>query len=113
VKIVYGDVVDAQMFNGAGLSWGKPMAAQQIRSDKYGECLEATWGFAQMTQIQRRNPDAAYYGMNVTPEKKGKVLFRWKLDDGRYRVIFGDLRAETVTAGRLKELEGDTRSGNK
>jgi hypothetical protein len=35
------------------------------------------------------------------------MLLRWKLDDGRYQVIFGDLRAETVTAQRLHELEGN------
>ena len=29
----------------------------------------------------------------------------WQLDDGRYEVIFGDLRAETVTAERLRALE--------
>jgi outer membrane lipoprotein-sorting protein len=113
VKVVYGDVVDAEMFRGAGLGWGKPVAAKEIRTDQYRECVEATQGFAQMTGIQRRNPDAAYYGMNVGPEDKGKVLFRWKLDDGRYRVIFGDLRAETVTHGRLKELESNIRSGDK
>ena len=46
------------------------------------------------------------YGNTVGPKDKGKVLLRWKLDDGRYEVIFGDLRAETVTAERLLALEG-------
>jgi len=30
----------------------------------------------------------------------------WKLDDGRYEVILGDLRSETMTAERLHALEG-------
>ena len=51
-------------------------------------------------------PDVAYYGKTVGPKDKDKVLLRWKLDDGRYQVIFGDLRAETVTAERLRALEG-------
>ena len=59
-----------------------------------------------MNGIQRENPDAAYYGMNVHPKDKDKVLFRWRLEADRYRVIFGDLHAETVTRARLKELEG-------
>jgi hypothetical protein len=59
-----------------------------------------------MERIRTYNPDAAYYGKTVGPSDKDKVLFRWKLDDGRYQVIFGDLRAETVTAERLHELEG-------
>ena len=35
----------------------------------------------------------------------GKVLMRWQLDDGNYRVIFGDLHTETVNAQRLALLE--------
>jgi hypothetical protein len=33
------------------------------------------------------------------------VLVRWQLDDGDYRVIFGDLSSATVSAARLRELE--------
>jgi len=42
----------------------------------------------------------------VGPSDKDKVLLRWMLEDGRYEVIFGDLRTETVTAERLRALEG-------
>jgi len=30
---------------------------------------------------------------------------RWSISDNEYRVIFGDLRAENVTAEELAELE--------
>ncbi len=63
-------------------------------------------GFSQIEAIQRNNPDAAYYGNTVGPKDKDKVLLRWKLDDGKYEVIFGDLRSEIVTAERLRALEG-------
>jgi hypothetical protein len=56
--------------------------------------------------IKLRNEDAAYYGKTVEPKDKDKVLLRWKLDDGRYEVIFGNLQAETVTAEKLHSLEG-------
>ncbi len=56
--------------------------------------------------LQATNPDAAYYGKTVSPNDKDQVLVRWKLDDGQYEVIFGDLRAETVTADRVRTLEG-------
>jgi hypothetical protein len=49
--------------------------------------------------------DPAYYGKTVTPKDADKVLMRWKVSDNEYRVIFGDLRAETVTAEKLAELE--------
>ena len=57
-------------------------------------------------RILMYNPDAAYHGKTVGPSDKNKVLLRWKLDDGRYEIIFGDLSAETVTADRLRALEG-------
>lgn len=49
--------------------------------------------------------DPAYYGETVGPDDADKVLLRWKLDDDQYRVIFGDLHADTVTADVMIELE--------
>jgi hypothetical protein len=61
-------------------------------------------GFAHINSILRDNADAAYYGKTVGPNDKDKVLLRWKLDDGKYQVVFGDLHAEIVTAERLVGL---------
>jgi len=49
--------------------------------------------------------DPAYYGKTVTPKDTDKVLMRWKVSDSEYRVIYGDLHAETVTPAKLAELE--------
>jgi hypothetical protein len=49
--------------------------------------------------------DPAYYGETVTPKDADKVLLRWKVSDNEYRVIFGDLHAETVSPEKLAELE--------
>ena len=49
--------------------------------------------------------DPAYYGKTVTPKDADKVLMRWKVSDSEYRVICGDLHAETVTKEKLAELE--------
>lgn len=49
--------------------------------------------------------DPAYYGRVVMPEDSNQVLMRWKVSDNEYRVIFGDLHAETVTVELLAELE--------
>jgi hypothetical protein len=59
----------------------------------------------EISKIHVYKPEFAYFGATVGPNDKDKVLLRWQLDDGRYEVIFGDLRAETVTAKRLRELE--------
>ncbi len=54
--------------------------------------VKAVEGFGELEEIQSHNTDASYYGQTVGPKDKDKVLLRWKLDDGRYEVIFGDLR---------------------
>ena len=41
----------------------------------------------------------------ITPKDADKVLMRWKVSDNEYRIIFGDLHAETVTPEKLVELE--------
>ncbi|MBN1817312.1 MAG: hypothetical protein JW828_08115 [Sedimentisphaerales bacterium] len=55
--------------------------------------------------LESKGKEAVYNGGTVTAADADKVLLRWKLDDGQYRVIFGDLRIEDVSAARLAELE--------
>jgi hypothetical protein len=55
--------------------------------------------------LQYNTKDRAYYGKTVTPKDTDKVLMRWKVSDSEYRVIYGDLHAETVTKEKLAELE--------
>jgi hypothetical protein len=55
--------------------------------------------------LQWDKKDPAYYGKTVTPKDADKVLMRWKVSDNEYRVIYGDLHAETVTPEKLAELE--------
>jgi len=57
-----------------------------------------------MQLVQNKN-DPAYYGEFVTPEDTDQVLMRWKVSENEYRVIFGDLQAETVDSDVLTELE--------
>jgi len=71
----------------------------QISTLKYGAQYFGT--------LQTEGKDPVYSGTTVTAADSDKVLLRWKLDDGRYRVIFGDLRIEDVSAGRLAELEAE------
>jgi len=56
-------------------------------------------------ELRRQNKDRAYYGETVTPKDADKVLMRWKVSDNEYRVIYGDLHAETVSPEKLAELE--------
>jgi hypothetical protein len=48
------------------------------------------------TTLEKDGKDPAYYGDRVSAESPDAVLFRWKIDDDTYRVVFGDLRTEGV-----------------
>ena len=55
--------------------------------------------------LNTQKKDAAYYGDIVSPGDVNNVLMRWKVSDNDYRVVFGDLKVETVTSETLKVLE--------
>jgi hypothetical protein len=62
-----------------------------------------------LTALARDKKDLEYvvwkYGKPLTIKDADKVLLRWKVSDNEYRVIFGDLHAETVSPEKLAELE--------
>jgi len=49
--------------------------------------------------------DAVYYGDSVTAENPEAVLLRWKVSEGIYRVVFGDLSTGNFSVEELAELE--------
>ncbi len=56
-------------------------------------------------RLLKEDREVAWYGETVTERDVDRVLLRWRLEDGTYRVIFGDLHTETVSPERLAELE--------
>jgi hypothetical protein len=46
-----------------------------------------------------------YHGDRVTAENPELVLLRWKVSEGVYRVVFGDLSTENFSVEELAELE--------
>jgi len=76
------------------------------KADRLADTLMPMHGLGRFCiRLIREGKDSAYYGKIVTPKDADKVLLRWKVSDSEYRVIFGDLHAETVTAEKLAELE--------
>jgi len=49
--------------------------------------------------------EAVYFGDKADLNDAESVLLQWKLPDGRYEVILGDLHKETVTAEELIALQ--------
>ena len=57
------------------------------------------------TTLEKEGKDPAYYGDKVSSESPEAVLFRWKINDSTYRVVFGDLSTRDVGPQELAELE--------
>jgi hypothetical protein len=100
VKTVYGDVIRDQMQEMAGFK-GKP-DVKWFQDKNFQQITNATQGFARITVLQRNNPDAKYFGQDVGPKDAEKILLYWQLPDGKYQVIYGDLRSESLTSEKLK-----------
>ena len=76
---------------------------QIARVMEFARPIQSLTMFHMMLSQEQKEP--AYYGKAVTPGDKALVLMRWKTGDNQYRVLFGDLRAETVDAETLAKLE--------
>lgn len=55
--------------------------------------------------LTQRVEDVVYYGDSIDPQDSNAVLIQWKLSDGQYKVVLGDLREKTVTAEELIKLQ--------
>lgn len=55
--------------------------------------------------LVQQGREVVYYGDSIDTEDGNAVLMQWKLDDGKYRVMFADLRTEAVTAEELVKLQ--------
>ncbi|MFC1634404.1 hypothetical protein ACFL5Z_06140 [Planctomycetota bacterium] len=71
------------------------------------QIVNLKYGAQHVGKLEAEGKEPVYSGATVTAAHVDKVLLRWKLDDGRYHVIFGDLRIEDVSAERLAELEAE------
>jgi len=77
-------------------------ATMQDYFDEFSRIGDACAFYGELVEGDK---DPAYHGEDVDPSDFDSVLMRWCLEDGRYRVVYGDLRTEDVSAERLEELE--------
>ncbi len=52
-----------------------------------------------------KGKEVFFYGQSIDPKDSNAILLQWKLSDGSYRVIFANLREETVSAEELIKLQ--------
>jgi len=55
--------------------------------------------------LVHQGKDVVYYGDNINPQDRNAILMHWRLPDGKYKVIFGDLRMATVSPDTLIILQ--------
>jgi len=79
--------------------------SDEERTRKTSEVMQMIAPSLLYKSLVDESKEPIYNGDTVGPDDADKVLLRWKLDDGQYRVIFGDLHTDTVTADVMKELE--------
>ena len=79
--------------------------SDEERTRKTSEVIQMIAPSLLYKSLVDESKEPVYYGETVRPNDSSKVLLRWKLDEGQYRVIFGDLRVKTVTAEELAKLE--------
>ncbi len=79
---------------------------QEEYTNEYTSAIMSTFSASAFyAQLNAASKDVAYYGDKVTADSPELVLMRWKVEDGVYRVIFGDLSAGAFTSQELAELE--------
>ncbi len=76
----------------------KPEFEQLGRAGMVQFGLEVGAGTMYFMQLVRDGREPEFFGGTVTHADADKVLVRWKLESGQVRVIYGDLRAETLPA---------------
>ncbi len=79
----------------------EPGRAKRL-ADARGPMVRSFMFYMNLTNDKK---DPAYHGKTVTPADADKVLLRWRVSEQEYRVIFGDLHAETVSVETLAGLE--------
>jgi hypothetical protein len=97
-----GDSPAAQQWREQIKAAGSKEAALRMGQERMMKLMSLTMFNLLLAQQQK---DPVYHGNLVTPADADLPLMRWKAGEGEYRVIFGDLHAETVTADVLAELE--------
>lgn len=64
-------------------------------------------GLPKYEHLVKQGKDVVYYGDSIDAADSNAVLMHWKLADGEYVVIFGDLRSKTISSEALIKLQAE------
>jgi hypothetical protein len=98
-------LLDGKDIPGAGLYQDSKMLVKHLISKEVFGKNRKSLARARYEYLLEKGKETAYYGDTVDLKDPNAVLMQWKLPDGRYRIILGDLRERTVTAEELVKLQ--------
>jgi hypothetical protein len=87
----------------ASVNWERRPLTEKERQQN--QSIHSTCLF--YAKLDKQDKDPAYYGNKVTASDTDAVLMRWKVSDDKYRVIYGDLTSENISAAKLAALENN------
>lgn len=58
-------------------------------------------------ELRKQGEDVVYYGNAIKPGDGESILMCTKTPEGKYRVIFGDMKSKTITAEELIKLQSE------
>ena len=90
---------------GGGIYQDSKLLAKYLLGGERASRSDVLAGRSKYEYLVRQGKDVTYYGDSVDPGDSSAVLMQWKLPDGKYRVIFGDLREGEVDAEELIKLQ--------
>lgn len=90
---------------GGGILQESKLLAKYFLTDDSADSVGQLAGKSKYECLVRQGKEVVYYGKSIDPEDSNAVLMQWKLSDGEYGVMFGDLRTKIVSAEELIKLQ--------
>jgi hypothetical protein len=103
-QFVLSTQVQEALHAGAGEQYAG-LSQDQLMKEIGQGCMDLEFTAVFYGIVASQNKAVAYYGDKVTADNPDAVLMRWRTEDNRYFVIFGDLTTKKVTEQALAELE--------
>jgi hypothetical protein len=102
-NIFDGQLVRDEMLKLAGFTG--PPQPNWTQDPKYRQIEAATPGLDWLTRMLLNRFRAGFFGNEVGPQDKDKVLLWWAISENRkYRVFYGNLCSETLPESKFKQL---------
>ena len=64
-------------------------------------------------ELRKQGEEAVYYGNTIKPGDGNSILMYTTAPEGKYRIVFGDMKSKTVTAEELIKLQSEMLLKNK